>query len=150
MKRNVKLDCLLWTLLVVQREIRELTPLLQCERLHFVMVIQVSKSTLIASPEIHAHLVAGPGGQLQPVLMGHPPQLSVKTWGGGAVGGGSSRGGGGVKPGVGGGPAGGWGGGLAGGQGRRPARGGGGLGLGLGLGSPSWWNQSWFITLFSV
>ena len=59
MKWNVKLDCLLGTLLVVQRGIRESTPLLQCERLHFAMVIQVCKSTLIASPEIHAHLVAG-------------------------------------------------------------------------------------------
>ena len=27
------------------------------------------------------------GGRLQPVLMRHPPQLSVKTWGGGAGGG---------------------------------------------------------------
>ena len=72
------------------------------------------------------------GGRLQLVLMRHPPQLSVKTWGGG-----------GVQPGVGGGgcaaggrgggvPAGGQGGGLAGGQGGRPARGeGGGGGLGL-------------------
>ena len=38
----------------------------------------------------------GPGGRLQPVLMRHPPQLSVKTCGGG-----------GVQPGVGGGGAGG-------------------------------------------
>ena len=45
------------------------------------------------------------GGRLQPVLMRHTPQLSVKTWGGGgAVGGGGPAGGrgGGVKVGVGG------------------------------------------------
>ena len=107
-----------------------------------------------------------PGGRLQPVLMRHPPQLSVKTWRGGGVqpgvGGGSSRGSGGVRPGVGGCLAGGQGGvqpgvrggggfglwlrlglGLALGLGLTP-----GLGLGLGLGSPSWWNQSWFYNPF--
>ena len=33
------------------------------------------------------------GGRLQPVLMRHPPQLSVKTWGDGGWGGGSLGGG---------------------------------------------------------
>ena len=71
-----------------------------------------------------------PGGQLQPVLMRHPPSYLSKLGGGG---------GGGVKPGVGGGSCRGSGGGL-------PGVGGG--GLGLGLGSPSWWNQSWFYNPF--
>ena len=65
------------------------------------------------------------GGRLQLVLMRHPPQLSVKTCGGG------------VQPGVGGGgvPAGGSGGGLAGGPGGvQPGVREGGLGLGLRLG----------------
>ena len=35
------------------------------------------------------------GGQLQPVLMRPPPQLFVKTWGGGGLGGGEFGGGGG-------------------------------------------------------
>ena len=76
---------------------------------------------------------ATPGGQLQPVLMRHPPKLPVKTWEGrGQLGGGSCRGSGG---------------GLAGGQGGVQLRVGGG-GLGLGLGSPSWWNRSWFYNPF--
>ena len=57
----------------------------------------------------HAH-----GGRLQPVLMRHTPQLSVKTrggGGGGGEGGGQSWGGGGPAGGRGGGPAGGRGGG---------------------------------------
>ena len=59
------------------------------------------------------------GGRLQLVLMRHPPQLSIKTTGGGAVGGGVQPGIGGVLPGVGGGGQSlpGVGGGLAGGQG---------------------------------
>ena len=64
------------------------------------------------------------GGQLQPVLMRPTPQLSFKTWGGGAVGGGGGPAGGRVQPGVGrgvwpgvGGSGRGSGGGLAGGRG---------------------------------
>ena len=57
----------------------------------------------------------GTGGRLQPVLMRHTPQLSVKTRGGG----------------VGGGPAGGWGGGVpAGGRGGGSGRESGGGGAG--------------------
>ena len=79
------------------------------------------------------------GGGLQLVLMRQPPQLSVKTWGGGQLGGGPAGGQGGVLPGVRGG--------LDGGQGgvQPGVRGG---GLGLGLRSPSWWNQSWFYNPF--
>ena len=71
------------------------------------------------------------GGGLQPVLMRPNPQLSFKTWGGGA------------------GPAGGPGGGVflpgsGGGVSGASSHGQGGGGLGLGSRSPSWWNQSWF------
>ena len=80
------------------------------------------------------------------------PQLSFKTWGGGAVGGGVPAGGGG-----GGVPTGGRGGGGV------PAGGRGGIGPGVRvassqgwrgggvrvrLRSPSWWNQSWFYNPF--
>ena len=64
------------------------------------------------------HRAAATGGRLQPVLMRHPPQLSVKTCGGGLVG---SWGGGGVGWRM-------WGGGSAGGCGGGFARGGGGGG----------------------
>ena len=89
------------------------------------------------------------GGLLQPVLMRHTPQLSVKTRGGGGGGGGGGRVGGGSSRGSGGGPAGGRGGvrlgvgggsyrgsggGPAGGRGGGPAGGQGGVGWGEGGG----------------
>ena len=66
------------------------------------------------------------GGRLQPVLMRHTPQLSVKTRGGG--GGAELEGG----------PAGGRGGGPAGGRGGGPTRGLGGSCRGSGGGSGRW------------
>ena len=93
-----------------------------------------------------------PGGRLPTVLMRPPPQLSVKTRGGGGGSWGSGgvpaggRGGGGSCRGSGGGCSyrGSGGGRLAGGQGASSQ----GWGGGLGLGSPSWWNQSWFYNPF--
>ena len=73
----------------------------------------LSSNTCLGRPpppeEAYSGGALAPGGRLQPVLMRHPPQLSVKTWGGGGgdlikkqtnfgggqLGGGSSRVGGG-------------------------------------------------------
>ena len=91
---------------------------------------------LVSFPRSRSPVVGVPGGRLQPVLMRHPPQLSVKTWGGGGGGSwgrGSSRGsGGGQAGGQGGGSSRGSGGCLAGGQGgvQPGVRGGGVLGYG--------------------
>ena len=64
----------------------------------------VQKKALIESAthttDTTESLLQSPGGRLKPVLMRHSPQLSVKTWGGGAVLGGRLEGvgGGGVRP----------------------------------------------------
>ena len=66
----------------------------------------ISSAHLYAKRLHHLYCLEGTGGRLQPVLMRHTPQLSVKTRGGGggrSWGGGSSRGLGGGLPGVGGG-----------------------------------------------